>query len=233
VVAVIASSSAAAALSANWRDIASWLAPSENAVAGLPTASPPPQAHVGSVAKNDPKPAPSEAEPPAIEEPVVEAAATAERRHAAKLVPRPSVPGDIETTEAATAPQAEDLLGAANSLRAQRRYPEALAKYLEVVRKHPGSPQAAAARVSAATLRLEHDNDADGALELLEGAPSGRSAIPEAEYLLAESYRAQGKDTQESQALRRFLSESPDHPLASKARRRLEILKREPTEKPR
>jgi tetratricopeptide (TPR) repeat protein len=229
VVAVIASSSAAAALSAKWSDLTSWLSPSKDEVAKTPSPSSPPPTRAP-VVKNDPKPAPSETEAPAIEEPVVETAATPERRHVARVGSRSPAPDEAETTKAQPAPQAEDLLGAANSLRAQRRYAEALAKYLEVVRKHPGSPQAAAARVSAATLRLEHDNDADGALELLEGAPAERSAIPEAEYLRAESYRAQGKDSQEGQALRRFLSANPDHPLASKARRRLETLKREPAE---
>lgn len=227
VVGVIASSSAAAALSANWRDITSWFEANESTTS---VASNPPllTARLTSIANNAPKPAPIETEAPIVEEPAV-LEATPMAPPAAKVTSPSPVSKDVEATKAST-PQAEDLLGAANALRAQRRYPEALARYLQVVREHPSSPQAAAARVSAATLRLEHGNDANGALELLEGAPSERRKIPEAEFLVAESYRAQGNANHERQALQRFLSRSPDHPLASKARRRLEILKSERNE---
>lgn len=229
VVGVIASSSAAAALSANWRDITSWFEASDG-MASIASNPPLLTARLASVANNAPKPALIETEAPIVDETAApEETGSPVRAHVAKVASPSPVSDHVGTTKAST-PQAEDLLGTANALRAQRRYPEALAKYLQVVREHPASPQAAAARVSAATLRLEHGNDADGALELLEGAPSERRAIPEAEFLVAESYRSQGKANQERQALQRFLSGNPNHPLASKASRRLEVLKRERTE---
>jgi tetratricopeptide (TPR) repeat protein len=120
-----------------------------------------------------------------------------------------------------------DLLGEANALRAQRRFSEALDRYVEIVRRHPGTPQAAAARLAAATLRLEHTKDPRGALELLEDATPTQQDIPEAAFLLAESHRATGDRLRERQSLEKFLSQNPDHPLAAQATRRLQALDRE------
>jgi tetratricopeptide (TPR) repeat protein len=132
--------------------------------------------------------------------------------------------------------KAEDLLGAANALRAERRYAEALEKYTAVLRVYPRSAQARAARVAAATLRLERLNDAKGARELLSeatnsdvamaGAGSGKTALPEAEFALAEAHRAAGDSAAERSALLRFVKRYPDHPLFTVAERRLQELQR-------
>lgn len=208
--AVFVSGTAAAAITVGWTPLASWLAP---AVEESPPKPPPVKLAPTSPALRAPLPQ----EPLASAEPsvVVPEAPLEETR-------LPSRQADTRTIPSNAPVAAEDLLGEANALRGQRRYGQALNKYLEVVRRHPGSPQAGAARLAAATLRLEHEHDPQGAIALLENGGVGQ--VPEAQYLLGESYRAAGRSEREQEVLRSFVARHPNHPLAPKARRRLEAL---------
>lgn len=155
----------------------------------------------------------------ALEAPVVP-----ERRRVAQR-PSPPAPPETRTVLAATPlpsnPDAVDRLGQANELRRQQRYGDALERYLEVVERYPGTLEAQAARVSAATLRLEHFSDSAGAERLFRQASQGGGELSaEAEFGIAESLRAAGDTVRERAALERFLERHPDSPLARAARER-------------
>lgn len=122
-------------------------------------------------------------------------------------------------------PAAIDKLRRANQARKARRYDEALKLYLEVVDTYPHSLQAQAARVSAASLTLEHQKDPDRARELYDDANRrGGQLSEEASYGLAETHRRSGDEVAERQALERFLRRYPKSPLARVARKRLQTL---------
>jgi len=79
--------------------------------------------------------------------------------------------------------------------------------------------------VAAASLRLEHLNDARGALRLYqrvveETAASGDLA-EEALWGVAEAQRVLGNTSAETKTLERFLSTFPNSVLAPRARQRL------------
>ncbi len=145
--------------------------------------------------------------------------------------PRRSVrPKRVASTRPAPSsePEAADDLRRANELRRYERYHEALSTYLRIIDDYPESLQAQAARVAAASLKLEQLGDAEGAGELYETASRrGSTLSAEACFGLAESHRARGDRTAERQALRRFLQQHADSPLAMPARRRLELLEAE------
>lgn len=122
-------------------------------------------------------------------------------------------------------PAAADHLAQANSLRGERRYGEALERYLYVAQAYPKSMQARAAQLAAAAIRLERFGDADGAERLyrrLAAEPGELQA--EAEFGLAEVARARGDRALEDRALRNFMERHGEHPLAAAAARRLRAL---------
>jgi tetratricopeptide (TPR) repeat protein len=125
-------------------------------------------------------------------------------------------------------PAAADRLADANALRGQHRYREALALYLQVIRGYPDSIQASAARVAAAALELEQFGNIQGAEHLYRDAKTtGGKLIPEAEFGLAQVFRARADAAGERKALQEFVARYPESPLVSAAERRLETLERQ------
>ena len=124
--------------------------------------------------------------------------------------------------QAALAQVARDGLSRANTLRGERRYADALTAYLAVVAQHPQSRQAQAARVAAATLQLERLGNAGEAERLFsEAVRHGPELVAEAHFGIAEVLRSRGDSLRERDALRSFVHDYPESPLAASARRRL------------
>ncbi len=129
----------------------------------------------------------------------------------------PPVPAGVSAR-----PTMPDPLAVANALRAERRYDAAFAAYMNVVRSGRGGTQGVAARVAAATLMLQHQQDAHGAINLLLPVATSDAAMPEAVYLLGRAYDAAGDRANAERTLQRFLRAYPDHPLRQRANTRLE-----------
>lgn len=130
-----------------------------------------------------------------------------------------------QTTPAAPK-QAEDLLAKANVERRAGRYSAALEIYQSVMRQFPSSRQAEVARLAAASLRLEHLDDVDGAEALYDQGARGGSMSAEALYGLAEAKRRRGDRDGERAVLRRLVDEHSESPLSRSAGKRLESLSR-------
>lgn len=128
----------------------------------------------------------------------------------------------------------EDWLATANTLRGERRWAEAEGAYLEAVRSAPSSRAAYVARLSAASLRLEHLHDARGALALYrEAAQADGELDAQAELGVARAHRALGQRAAEREALERLLAQHPHSAVAAPAAARLaelEALTTEPTD---
>jgi len=133
------------------------------------------------------------------------------------------------TPKVASAPSAsakgpEDLLRTANELRGKRRWAEAEQTYARVVASFPGSASAYAARVAAASLRLESLGDPAGALRFFQEAMTirpGGALSEEARYGIAEAYRRLGNTKAEEAALRSFVAAHPASLMKGAAERRL------------
>jgi len=120
---------------------------------------------------------------------------------------------------------AADQLAEANALRGRHRYRQALDLYLRVIERYPSSMQASAARVAAAAMRLEQFGDVQGAERLYrEAKTTGGELTAEAQFGLAEVFRARNDANAERQALHEFTARYPDNPLKSVAERRLQVL---------
>jgi tetratricopeptide (TPR) repeat protein len=127
----------------------------------------------------------------------------------------------------ATTKQAEDWLNEANRLRRSSRWQAADQMYTRVFQGAPDSQAAYVARIAAASIRLEHRNDPQGALVAYRAAlvQSPRGALnEEARFGVAEVYRKLGRAEAERQALAAFLREHADSALAARARARLASL---------
>ncbi len=144
--------------------------------------------------------------------------ADAEQAQVASAQPRATAPHQDSK------PEQPDLLSVANSLRAQRRYHEALQNYTKIVARGGGGRQVVAARTAAATLLLDHQNDAKGAMRMLAPITESSRALPEAVFLLARAQAAAGERSAAVRTLRRFTAQHGDHPLAQRAKHRLEQL---------
>jgi hypothetical protein len=175
---------------------------------------------------------------PAATEPQPEVAAQpAPARPAADLAPAaaPAAPvAALMPEHAATAARvparasgADDLLQHANRARGDGDYRGAERTYLRAVAASPHGLTAYAARVAAAGLRLEHFDDARGALQLyaqaLRAQPAG-SLTPEIHEGMAHAYRALGRVADERRALQALLSGQLSGPAAERARARLQVL---------
>jgi tetratricopeptide (TPR) repeat protein len=122
---------------------------------------------------------------------------------------------------------ARDLLQLANRLRRERRWKEAERTYQRVYLQYPGSMSAYVARVAAASIRLEHLQDARGALQLYEEAVATRAGAAlevEARQGIARCRRRLGDREGERQALEELLEKDASGPAAEQARRRLEVM---------
>ena len=155
------------------------------------------------------EPAPVESAPSASETPIA----------------RPSTSISAQPSPAPAGPQRPaDLLRQANQLRAQKRWADAERMYRRVATEYPGTQEAYAGTVAAASIRLEHLGDPNGARALYGEAQQSRpngGLSEEAEFGVAESYRAAGNERAETAALRSFLAHHPDSPLRAKAQARL------------
>jgi hypothetical protein len=171
--------------------------------------APPPIASVAIAAT-----APVATQPPVLD-PAAPAIATTEPTTAAA----PVVSAPVE-------PPA-DLLRAANELRSHRKWSEASATYERVLARDPHGSEGYTATVAAASLRLEHLNDARGALKLYRAAlaerPNGTLA-EESRWGVAEAERALGDHTAEIKALHDFLDHHPDALMGGTAKARLRDL---------
>jgi tetratricopeptide (TPR) repeat protein len=120
---------------------------------------------------------------------------------------------------------ADDRLAAANALRGERRYREAIGAYLQVIELDPDGMPAAVARVAAAEMRLEHFGDVAGAEQLYRQAKTrGGELTAEAQFGLAQVFRARAETGRERRALEEFVARHPQSPLVAAARRRLQAL---------
>jgi tetratricopeptide (TPR) repeat protein len=130
-------------------------------------------------------------------------------------------------TERASNPRtggAADLLKLANQLRRQGQWAEAERAYARVASNYGGSTQGPVAALAAASLRLEHLSDPRGALRLYQSAKKAPSLAAEAEFGVANCYRALGDREAEMVALRRVTSAYPEALFHDRAARRLQAL---------
>jgi len=152
------------------------------------------------------------------EVPIVDVQALPTVRLAAERAPR----GNVVAPEAA-----RDLLREANQLRAERRWDEAASLYRRVADARGG--ESTTAMLALASLRLEHQNDAQEARRLyravVDAAPDGPLA-EEARLGVAMACRALRDERGESAALRAFLGRHPSSLSATKAQQRLTELER-------
>jgi predicted Zn-dependent protease len=96
---------------------------------------------------------------------------------------------------------------------------------LQVIELDPNGMPAAVARVAAAEMRLEQFGDVAGAEQLYRQAKTrGGELTAEAQFGLAQVYRARAETGRERRALEEFVARHPDSPLVAAARRRLQAL---------
>ncbi|WP_224367366.1 tetratricopeptide repeat protein [Hyalangium versicolor] len=160
------------------------------------------------------EPAPEPVEPPAAASPPEPAVIPSQEP---VVKPRPAAP----------ASEPEDLLRLANERRAAGKWRDAESLYLRIIQSHPGSGSAYVARVASGELRLQHLQDAQGALRQFQQAlrmqPQG-ALSEEARHGVAEAWRVIGDAAHEAEALKDFLKAHPDSLHAEAAERRLKEL---------
>lgn len=128
------------------------------------------------------------------------------------------------TKSAKKASEPEDLLAKANELRGQKNWSAAEKTYSRVVRAYPRSQAAYVAAIAAAALRLEHLDDAQGALLLYEKArrlaPKG-ALDADILFGIAGAHRALGEREEEKRALSHLLRKYPKSVFAPGAQKRI------------
>jgi tetratricopeptide (TPR) repeat protein len=136
-------------------------------------------------------------------------------------------PSLLEPTPIAPRPTvraAEDWLREGNRLRAARRWKQADDAYGAAAQEAISDEAAYVAFVASAGVRLEHLNDARGALAryraALKASPHG-ALDEEIRFGIADAYRALGDAAREREALQTFLRDHPQSPLTEQARARL------------
>jgi tetratricopeptide (TPR) repeat protein len=120
-----------------------------------------------------------------------------------------------------------DLLVEANQLRHRKQWSRAERQYATIVKTFPGTDEAYAASIAAAELRLEHLDDAEGALELYQDAWRTRRDGPLAEealFGLAGAYRALGRWRAEQRTLGTFQRKFPKSGMHEQVDQRLDQL---------
>ena len=125
-------------------------------------------------------------------------------------------------------PPVVDLLQQANQQRAAGRFAQAERLYTRIVDGSDQADTVYVALVAAATLRLEHLDQAAHALAYYRRAlllrPTG-TLSPAARFGIAECQRALRNPAEEEQALRALLRAHPHHPLRARADQRLRQLR--------
>lgn len=165
--------------------------------------------------RSAPAPAPPAVPPGAAEAP-------AQSVKAEPVVEEPQAVAQTSRPPAKVAP--EDLLQTANSLRGERKWPEAERTYARVLREFPGSSQAYAATLASAGLRLDHLGDPAGALRLYRAALRSRGTgalAEEARWGIVEANQSLGDRAAEVEALQTFLARHPQSFHRSSAEARL------------
>ncbi len=156
--------------------------------------------------------------PPRAEPPEDTTASSDEAAAAAGL------PENTPAVRSSSHPRPDDLLRIANGLRAARRWKAADRAYERVLAVHPGSPEAYAATVAAADLRLEQLGDARGALRLYRSAQQKNPQGSLAEQVLwgmARCDASLGDREGERRWLQEYVSRYPAGLFLPEARSRL------------
>jgi tetratricopeptide (TPR) repeat protein len=139
--------------------------------------------------------------------------------------PDPVLPQEPEPAKRAKKLEApEDLLAKANELRGQKQWGAAEKTYSRVMRAHPRSQAAYVAAIAAAALRLEHLDDAHGALLLYEKARAiSPNGALEADVLfgIAGAHRALGDRADEKRTLEHLLRKYPKSVFVPAAKKRI------------
>ncbi|MCA9552149.1 MAG: tetratricopeptide repeat protein, partial [Myxococcales bacterium] len=153
-------------------------------------------------------------EPPAPEPPP---------RRAPRPRVRPSAPPPALIVPAT--PSADALLDEASRLRGQGRWAEAEVAYQRLIDAHPAHRAAYVARISAASLDLDHLARSARARDRYQAAlTQGGPLDAEARWGLARAHRALGDAGAEVEALQALLQHHPKSAHAARARQRLEAL---------
>lgn len=165
------------------------------------------------------KPAVVAPKPPAVKAPRAIAAPAVEPTVLEPTLLEPTVVAPRPTVRAA-----EDWLREGNRLRAARRWKQADDAYGAAAQKAINDDAAYVAFVASAGVRLEHLDDARGALAryraALKASPHG-SLDEEIRFGIADAYRALGDSAHEREALEALLRDHPQSPLVEQARARL------------
>lgn len=141
--------------------------------------------------------------------------------------PPTPAPGRVNARGEADALHSRDWLELANAARARRDFVHAEQLYLRVVQLHPGSDDAAAARLSAAELRSQQLGRPADAIPLYRAVLNARQNHALAEQAragLARSHGALGQREQERAAWEELMRYHPDSWFADEARTRLHSL---------
>ncbi len=139
-------------------------------------------------------------------------------------------PRAVERARAVSS-EPDDLLQAANRLRAQGRFAAAADVYKVVYEQHPGSTSAYVAEIARASLELEHLAEPRHARLLFSRAlheqPRGALDI-EARQGLALALRDLGDAAAEARMLSELIAAHPDSPAAKRAQARVAELAKKP-----
>jgi tetratricopeptide (TPR) repeat protein len=114
-----------------------------------------------------------------------------------------------------------DQLARANLMRQAGRWKDAEAAYVGIAKRFTGASEAEVASLAAATLRLEHLADPEGALRLYESVARGGRLNVEALFGVARCQRALGNQPAEQAALSKVIEQAPQSLQADRARPRL------------
>ena len=133
-------------------------------------------------------------------------------------------PPEIERAKSAGPTNAADMLKAANQLRRQARWADAERVYSQVATTYASVAQGPVAALAAASLRLEHLRDPQGALRLYQSATRASSLAAEAELGIADCYHALGNRNAEVGALRLVVTDYPQALFHERAEARLKAL---------
>ncbi len=127
-------------------------------------------------------------------------------------------------TPGGSRPNADDSMGAANALRAERRWASAAKAYSQIANLHANTAQGSVAALAAGALYLEHLSAPRRALELYKRSLQNSGLSAEATMGIANCYRALGDRSSEITTLKKLLSANPSALLTERVKRRLAAL---------
>ncbi len=160
--------------------------------------------------------------------PIAETAPSAAAASANVASPAREVAPPVASGSNSASPAQEDAivdeLSEANDLRRKAEWQAAEAAYRRVAARYPRAREATVAQLAGAELRLEHLDDAAGALRLYESVPRGSALGIEALFGVSRANRALGNRAAEAAALRSLIDAYPTSLQADGARARLKQL---------